>query len=138
MVHFGGKEKMSERELLRFSRSVTKAQLQRTQHSPWHISVTLKNDTLLGTSLSLSSSRSIQIRILEVNFIEKMSVAKKLIRCVILDLDDTLLNTDGIVGNVLKVLLGKYRLKLPLRLCRITNFPARRLNFSLKFRLSSL
>ncbi|RZC03627.1 bifunctional riboflavin kinase/FMN phosphatase isoform X1 [Glycine max] len=37
-----------------------------------------------------------------------MSVAKKLIRCVILDLDGTLLNTDGIVGNVLKVMLGKY------------------------------
>ncbi|XP_004504977.1 bifunctional riboflavin kinase/FMN phosphatase [Cicer arietinum] len=40
-----------------------------------------------------------------------MSVAKpfrKLIKCVILDLDGTLLNTDGIVGNVLKVSLGKY------------------------------
>ncbi|KAG2410957.1 Bifunctional riboflavin kinase/FMN phosphatase FMN phosphatase [Vigna angularis] len=38
----------------------------------------------------------------------QMTVAKKSIRCVILDLHDTLLNTDGIVGNVLKVLLGEY------------------------------
>ncbi|CAK8535965.1 unnamed protein product [Lathyrus sativus] len=40
-----------------------------------------------------------------------MSVAnpfRKLIKCVILDLDGTLLNTDGIVCNVLKVSLGKY------------------------------
>ncbi|CAL5213438.1 unnamed protein product [Lathyrus oleraceus] len=40
-----------------------------------------------------------------------MSVAnplRKSIKCVILDLDGTLLNTDGIVCNVLKVSLGKY------------------------------
>ncbi|XP_028788721.1 bifunctional riboflavin kinase/FMN phosphatase [Neltuma alba] len=42
---------------------------------------------------------------------EKLSMTeplKKLIRGVILDLDGTLLNTDGIVGNVLKAFLGKY------------------------------
>ncbi|KAI9071766.1 hypothetical protein K1719_046267 [Acacia pycnantha] len=33
---------------------------------------------------------------------------KKLVRSVILDLDGTLLNTDAIVGDVLKVFLGKY------------------------------
>ncbi|MCL7048333.1 hypothetical protein MKW94_007225 [Papaver nudicaule] len=33
---------------------------------------------------------------------------RRLSSCVILDLDGTLLNTDGIVGDVLKVLLGKY------------------------------
>ncbi|XP_044495467.1 bifunctional riboflavin kinase/FMN phosphatase-like [Mangifera indica] len=33
---------------------------------------------------------------------------KKLVSCVILDLDGTLLNTDGIITNVLKVLLVKY------------------------------
>ncbi|KAF1861946.1 hypothetical protein Lal_00026439 [Lupinus albus] len=32
----------------------------------------------------------------------------KLISCVILDLDGTLLNTDGVVGKVLKVMLNKY------------------------------
>ncbi|OIW20642.1 hypothetical protein TanjilG_18580 [Lupinus angustifolius] len=32
----------------------------------------------------------------------------KLISCVILDLDGTLLNTDGVVGKVLKVMLSKY------------------------------
>nr|AFK37985.1 unknown [Lotus japonicus] len=40
-----------------------------------------------------------------------MSIAKpfrKWISCVILDLDGTLLNTDGVVGNVLKFSLGKY------------------------------
>ncbi|XP_057420025.1 bifunctional riboflavin kinase/FMN phosphatase-like [Lotus japonicus] len=35
-------------------------------------------------------------------------LSNKLVTCVILDLDGTLLNTDGIVGNVLKVLLGNY------------------------------
>ncbi|QHO58817.1 hypothetical protein HN51_013157 [Arachis hypogaea] len=41
---------------------------------------------------------------------EKMATASltKLVRCVILDLDGTLLNTDGIVGNVLKVQLSRY------------------------------
>ncbi|XP_009375260.2 bifunctional riboflavin kinase/FMN phosphatase [Pyrus x bretschneideri] len=33
---------------------------------------------------------------------------KKLVSCIILDLDGTLLNTDGIVSEVLKVYLGKY------------------------------
>ncbi|KAF3451563.1 hypothetical protein FNV43_RR07658 [Rhamnella rubrinervis] len=33
---------------------------------------------------------------------------KKLVKCVLLDLDGTLLNTDGIVGDVLKVYLVKY------------------------------
>ncbi|ONI01411.1 hypothetical protein PRUPE_6G138200 [Prunus persica] len=43
--------------------------------------------------------------------IRKMSTAqplKKLVSCVILDLDGTLLNTDGIVSDVLRVYLGKY------------------------------
>ncbi|PRQ28761.1 putative riboflavin kinase [Rosa chinensis] len=41
----------------------------------------------------------------------KMSIAeplKKLVSCVILDLDGTLLHTDGIVSDVLRVYLGKY------------------------------
>ncbi|KAK6264800.1 hypothetical protein SCA6_020234 [Theobroma cacao] len=33
---------------------------------------------------------------------------KKLVSCVVLDLDGTLLNTDGVVGEVLKGFLGKY------------------------------
>ncbi|XVE87937.1 hypothetical protein DITRI_Ditri19aG0028600 [Diplodiscus trichospermus] len=33
---------------------------------------------------------------------------KKLVSCVVLDLDGTLLNTDGVVSEVLKVFLGKY------------------------------
>lgn len=42
---------------------------------------------------------------------EKMSITeslKKLVRCVILDLDGTLLNTDGVIGEVLKVFLDKH------------------------------
>ncbi|VVA33865.1 PREDICTED: bifunctional riboflavin kinase/FMN [Prunus dulcis] len=47
----------------------------------------------------------------ECNSQLKMSTAqplKKLVSCVILDLDGTLLNTDGIVSDVLRVYLGKY------------------------------
>ncbi|KAI4296627.1 hypothetical protein L6164_036572 [Bauhinia variegata] len=47
-----------------------------------------------------------------VDITEKISTMtkplKKLIRCVLLDLDGTLLNTDGIVNEVLKVALSKY------------------------------
>ncbi|WVZ23338.1 hypothetical protein V8G54_001882 [Vigna mungo] len=70
--------------------------LARLRHSLWRVSIILF--VLVRFKLGFS----------ELNSIEKMSVAKKLIRCIILDLDGTLLNTDGIVGNVLKVLLGKY------------------------------
>lgn len=45
-----------------------------------------------------------------VCFVEmsKVNPLKKLVSCVILDLDGTLLNTDGIVNDVLKVYLVKY------------------------------